>query len=62
MQNCAKRPTIKSLLPALLLASSTSAFAAKEELPDNRTPLVLDFTTATSPVKMASWLPVCTAC
>lgn len=47
MQNCAKRPTIKSLLPALLLASSTSAFAAREELPDNRTPLVLDFTTAT---------------
>ena len=47
MQNCAKRPIIKSLLPAILLAASTSAFAAKEALPDNRTPLVVDFTTAT---------------
>lgn len=47
MQNCAKRPILKTLLPALALAASTCAFAAKEELPDNRTPLVVDFTTAT---------------
>ena len=39
--------TMKLLLPAALLAASTGAFAAKEELKDNRTPLVVDFTTAT---------------
>lgn len=47
MQNCAPRSTIRTLLPALLLAASTSAFAAADEPKDIRTPLVIDFTTAT---------------
>ena len=39
--------SLKLLLPAALLVASTGALAAKEELKDNRTPLVVDFTTAT---------------
>jgi len=47
MLNCANRSTLKTLLPALLLAASTTTYAGVDELKDNRTPLVIDFTTAT---------------
>jgi hypothetical protein len=47
MLNCANRSTLKTLLPALLLAASATTYAGVDELKDNRTPLVIDFTTAT---------------
>ena len=48
--------SLKVLLPAALLVASTGALAAKEELKDNRTPLVVDFTTATYLPKTSSVL------
>ena len=51
-----KTNSLKLLLPAALLVASTGALAAKEELKDNRTPLVVDFTTATYLPKTSSVL------
>ncbi len=47
MLNCANRSTLKTLLSALLLAASTTTYAGVDEMEDNRTPLVIDFITAT---------------
>lgn len=48
--------TLKFLLPAALLAASPGVLAAEDELKDNRTPLVVDFTTATYLPKTSSVL------
>ena len=47
MHKRAKLLSLKTLLPAALLVATTGAYAAKEELKDNRTPLVIDFMSGT---------------
>jgi hypothetical protein len=47
MQNRAKRSLLNAMWPAVFAAATSTAYAATEELKDNRSPLVVDFTTAT---------------
>ncbi|MSQ67046.1 MAG: hypothetical protein EXR83_02455 [Gammaproteobacteria bacterium] len=47
MQNRTKRPFLHAMWPAVFAAATSTAYAATEELKDNRSPLVVDFTTAT---------------
>jgi Photosynthesis system II assembly factor YCF48 len=47
MQNRAKRLLLNAMWPAVFAAVTSTAYAATEELKDNRSPLVVDFIAAT---------------